>query len=105
MFTGLLPIGSVVLLKDSVKKVMIVGVCQKGGKTPNTVWDYTGVLFPEGYLAGDKMFLFNHVQIDKVFALGYQDEEQMEFKAKVDDIMEKVRLGEETLGAAPADAE
>lgn len=105
MFTGLLPNGSVVLLKDSVKKVMIVGVCQKGGKTPNTVWDYTGVLFPEGYLSGDKMFLFNHEQIDKVFALGYQDEEQMLFKAKVDDIMEKVRLGEETLGAAPADAE
>ena len=29
MFTGLLPIGSVVVVGDSSKKVMIIGVCQK----------------------------------------------------------------------------
>jgi hypothetical protein len=98
MFTGLLPIGSVVLLKDSVKKVMIVGVCQKGGKTPDTVWDYTGVLFPEGYLSGDRMFMFNDSQVARVFALGYQDEEQLVFKEKVDDLMQKIRMGESVVG-------
>ena len=29
MFEGMLPIGSVVLLKDSEKRVMIIGVLQK----------------------------------------------------------------------------
>ena len=33
MFTGLLPIGSVVLLKDSTKRVMIIGYCQTEAKT------------------------------------------------------------------------
>lgn len=91
MLEGLLPIGSVVLLTGSVKKVMIIGVCQKGGKNPDAIWDYTGVLFPEGFIAPDKMFMFNNDQIDQIFALGYQDEEQMEFKVKADAIIQKLR--------------
>lgn len=47
MNNELLPIGSVVLIGNSKKKVMIVGVCQKGGQDPNAIWDYTGVTFPE----------------------------------------------------------
>ena len=47
MNNELLPIGSVVLIGNSKKKVMIVGVCQKGGQDPNAIWDYTGVIFPE----------------------------------------------------------
>ncbi len=93
MFEGLLPIGSVVLLKDSTKKVMIAGVCQKGGSDIAKVWDYVGILFPEGYIGSDKMFLFNREQIDKIYALGYQDEEQMLFKAKADEAINKL-LGE-----------
>ena len=33
MIKGLLPIGLVVLIGDSKKRVMIVGVCQLGGST------------------------------------------------------------------------
>lgn len=91
MFRGLLPIGSVVLLSGSTKKVMIIGVCQKGGNAPEKIWDYTGVVFPEGFLAPDKMFLFNNEQIERVFALGYQDEEQLAFKKKVDTAIENIR--------------
>lgn len=91
MFEGLLPIGSVVLLKDSTKKVMIAGVCQKGGSNAEKIWDYVGILFPEGYIGADKMFLFDGEQIDKVYALGYQDEEQMAFKAKADEAMKKLK--------------
>ena len=88
---GLLPIGSVVLLTGSKKKVMIAGVCQKNAANPEKVWDYTGVLFPEGYISGDKMFMFNNEQIERVYALGYQDEEQIEFKKKVDLALEEIR--------------
>ena len=45
MNNELLPIGSVVLIGNSKKKVMIVGVCQKGVQNPNSIWDYTGVIF------------------------------------------------------------
>ncbi len=38
MNSELLPIGSVVLIGNSKRKVMIVGVCQKGGKNPDAIW-------------------------------------------------------------------
>lgn len=37
-----------------------------------------------GYLDAEKMFLFNREQISHVYALGYQDEEQMAFKQMAD---------------------
>lgn len=53
--------------------------------------DYTGVIFPEGYLDSEKMFLFNREQISHVYALGYQDEEQMEFKKKAEVVIANMR--------------
>jgi len=91
MFKGLLPIGSVVLLSGSTKKVMIIGVCQRGANDPKKIWDYTGVVFPEGFIAPDKMFMFNNEQIEQVFAMGYQDEEQLAFKKKIDIVIENLR--------------
>lgn len=91
MLNGLLPIGSVVLLGESKKKVMIVGVCQRGINDQNKIWDYTGVVFPEGFFAADKMFLFNNEQISQIFAIGYQDGEQLAFKARADEAIRKLR--------------
>lgn len=91
MFAGLLPIGSVVLVGNSKKKVMIVGLCQKGGSDEVKLWDYAGVIFPEGYLDQNKLFLFNNDQITQIYALGYQDAEQMAFKQKADAMMEELR--------------
>lgn len=89
MFEGLLPIGTVVLLKDSKKRVMIIGVVQKQIKDgEDIIWDYSACFYPEGYMGPDKTFLFNSDQIDKVFAVGYQDLEQFAFKEKID----KVRM-------------
>ena len=42
-------------------------------------------------MAADKLFLFNNEQIEQIFALGYQDGEQLAFKAKLDAAMEKLR--------------
>ena len=56
-----LPIGSVVLLKDSKKRIMIVGVKQKQAYA-DKVWDYSACLYPEGILDPDKLFLFDHEQ-------------------------------------------
>lgn len=93
MFTGLLPIGSVVLVGDSTKKVMVIGVCQKS--SDGRIFDYSGVVYPEGFLDPQKMFLFNNEQITQVYALGYQDAEQLAFKEKVDVAIVKLKNGEE----------
>ena len=94
MFTGLLPIGSVVMIGNSKKKVMIAGGCQKGGQE-GKLWDYTGVVYPEGFLDAQKMILFNHDQITQIYALGYQDAEQLEFKEKADMALAKLREAQE----------
>ena len=94
MIEGLLPVGSVVLLKDSTKKVMIIGVCQKEVGQDTAFWDYSGCLFPEGYMGADKTFLFNNDQIETVYSLGYQDEEQLQFKKKAEEAMERLRKSE-----------
>ncbi|MCL1897176.1 MAG: DUF4176 domain-containing protein [Clostridiales bacterium] len=92
MFTGLLPIGSVVLLQESSKRVMIIGVCQKlaedGGER---IWDYSGCVYPEGYMGPDKTYLFNGDQIERIFSIGYQDEEQFAFKEKADAVISELR--------------
>ncbi len=91
MFEGLLPIGTVVLLKNSQKRVMIIGVIQKQIKDgEDIIWDYSACLYPEGYMGPDKTFLFNSEQIEKIFAVGYQDEEQFRFKEKVDRIRKEL---------------
>ena len=46
-------------------------------------WDYIGCLYPEGNISEEYMYLFNHDQIDKVFFMGYQDEDEFEFLKKL----------------------
>lgn len=92
MKESLLPIGSVVLLKESTKRVMIIGVLQKQTtESGDVIWDYSGVYYPEGYMGPDRSFLFNDDQVERVFALGYQDEEQFAFNAKIDSVREELR--------------
>lgn len=88
----LLPIGSVVLLKDSTKRVMIIGILQKQVvEEGDKIWDYSGCFYPEGYMGPDKTFLFNDNQIARVFALGYQDEEQFAFEEKINQVREELK--------------
>lgn len=78
MMNELLPIGSVVLLKDSTKRVMIVGLKQQQEKEEK-IWDYSGCLYPEGILDPDHLYLFDHEQIQTLFFIGFQDGEGMQF--------------------------
>lgn len=87
---GLLPIGSVVLLTGSTKKVMIIGVLQKAIDT-GVIYDYVGCVYPEGYFSADKTILFDGIQIEKMFSIGYQDEEQFAFKVKADKVREDLQ--------------
>lgn len=80
-----LPIGSVVLLEKAEKKLMITGflVKSKDPDKDDKTFDYCGVLYPEGTLSTDIIAVFNHDQISQIYALGYSNEEEKEFKAKL----------------------
>lgn len=71
----LLPIGSIVLLNNSNKKLMIYGRKQLQADT-GKLWDYVGCLYPEGNISPEYTFLFNHEDIKELFHSGYKDEEE-----------------------------
>ncbi len=75
MIDDLLPIGSVVGIKDSEKKLMIFGIKQKNADTDET-FDYVGVFYPEGNLGAEYQYLFNADIISEVFFVGYESEER-----------------------------
>lgn len=74
-----LPIGSVVLLKNAEKRVMITGFCCLSLKDENKIYDYCGCIYPEGVINSEGTLLFNHDKIDKICAVGYRDEECSNF--------------------------
>ena len=77
-----LPIGSVVLLKDSKKRIMITGVKQKQVDS-DKVWDYSACLYPEGIIDQDRLFLFDNEQIALLYFIGFQDGESLAFLEKL----------------------
>jgi len=86
---ALLPIGSVVLLKESTKRVMIYGRLQRE-TDGDRVWDYIACLFPEGNINPDHSFLFDNEQIESVFFVGCQDEEEMRFQQYLQDMAKQI---------------
>ena len=82
--SGRLPAGSVVLLKDSTKKLKVMGFYQSSPDHPGRIYDYCGCLYPEGYLSPERIYLFGDEMIDRVFHVGYMDEEQFELQRKLE---------------------
>lgn len=69
----LLPIGTVVTLKDGIKPLMIIGVMQTDEN--DVFYDYISVLYPEGFLNAETFFLFNEEDIVSIKFKGYVNEE------------------------------
>ena len=84
-----LPLGSVVLLKGGYKKVMIMGFAPVNMANKEETYDYIGCLYPEGVLKTDVNIVFNHDNIQQIFAIGLRDEEQKEFMKNIDKFLEK----------------
>lgn len=77
-----LPIGTVVLLKNANKKIMITGYLTSSTDEKNSndeYYDYSGCFFPEGYIPEHQIYLFNHDQISKIYYLGLFDDEEERF--------------------------
>lgn len=88
---GLLPIGSVVLLKGGKKRVMVCGRMQIDNSTKKP-YTYSGYLYPEGIINSDEMVLFNNEDIEKLYFIGFQDEEELELRNY---IAEKIKEAKE----------
>lgn len=70
-----LPLGSVVIVKGSTKKLMVISRAIAVPQNEGTrYYDYGACLYPEGLL-GDQLAYFNHDAIQKVVFEGYENEE------------------------------
>ncbi len=85
-FEKFLPIGTVVLLKDAKKRLMITGYLPTGKpieESKEHLYDYMGCVFPEGVLRSSTIAVFNHEQIDKVYHMGLIDVESKDYLNKI----------------------
>ena len=82
MYENLLPIGSVVLLRGAKTKLMIMGRILSNDAMEE-IYDYVGCIYPLGMTGEDNNYFFNREDIEKVFFVGFQDEEELNFRSEV----------------------
>lgn len=79
----LLPIGSIVYLKEGTSKLMILNrgpiIPSENTDSQGLMYDYAGCLYPQG-LNPNNVFYFNQENIDKVLFEGYKDDEEERFQ-------------------------
>ncbi|UOY91223.1 DUF4176 domain-containing protein [Ectobacillus sp. JY-23] len=75
----LLPNGSIVLLKEGEKRLVIYGRKQLLMRQEPVMYDYIGCFYPEGYINPDYTFVFNHEDIEDIVFVGFSDEEEEKF--------------------------
>ncbi len=84
-----LPLGTVVMLKGAYKRVMITGFCVVDENNKEKIWDYSGCMYPEGFLSSDPKCLFEHDQIEKIYHMGLADDpEEKQFKEQLKSLYE-----------------
>ena len=70
----ILPIGSVVMLKNATKPLMVFGYLQESALFPGQYADYIGVPYPEGNLNMALQVGFRMTDIAEVLFEGYRTE-------------------------------
>ena len=97
LFDSILPIGSIVKLKNEEKSRMIVGYC------PNDIQDdikiYVGVEYPLGlrnqFLLNQNYFTFNPEDIEDLLFLGHQDQNYEEYARLIKNVLRKIKVYKE----------
>lgn len=85
-----LPIGTVVMLKGGQKRVMIIGFCAMTKEKEGKIFDYSGCVYPEGLMSSNQTCMFDHEQIEKIYYKGLVDEEEVEFKNKLNLLISQI---------------
>lgn len=84
----ILPLGTIVVLKNGKRKIMITGRYQIKADT-DELFDYLGCLYPEGIINADMNFLFNNEDINEIVHKGYSDDEDENFKSELEVLLSK----------------
>ena len=93
----LLPLGSVVKLKNGEQKVMItVRLPLYNNKGTIGYFDYGACLFPNGQV-DQKTYFFNESDIEEVYFKGYIDESEEEFQKKYKEEIKDIKYQKLTL--------
>ena len=97
-----LPIGTVVLLENGTKELMITRYCIIPGdteikdgeevETERKLYEYGGCTYPEGILDNDIVYAFNHNQIKKICHMGYETDTQKEFSEALNQDYDEYKL-------------
>lgn len=83
-----LPIGSVVLLNGAEKRLMICGRLQTDVSTDKQ-YDYSACLYPEGLIDSKELYMFNNEDINNVYFIGFQDEEEFRFRKFIEETLNR----------------
>ena len=84
MMLKLLPIGTVVRLKGAEVPFMIAGYFPEDEDTPGEFYDYSAFPYPVGFSSTIEASFLNAADIEGIIAIGYQDQEEMEFVKKLE---------------------
>lgn len=86
----LLPIGSVVKLKEMNSLVMVYGRFYND-TVEKKIYHYLACLYPEGSMGKMNNYKFNHDDIEEIFFIGLKNELEIKLKKE---IKEKIFKGE-----------
>lgn len=78
-----LPIGTVVMLQNGRKELMITGYLVSEEGKESVVYDYSGCLYPEGIISSNQNAVFNHSQIKEVIFTGFAGDQFKAFLEKL----------------------
>ena len=90
---NLLPLGSIVLLENGIKKIMVFGRLQMN-EVNGEIYDYAGCLYPEGLLKNENIFLFNDEDINTLVFKGFENEEEAEIQLLFENYFSDLEKGE-----------
>ena len=93
-YERVLPIGSVVLLKGGRKRLMIIGYQRRKADGTERIYDYCGCIYPEGYTSPAQCVVFDHDMIDRLIAIGLQNEPQDRLAGKLREIIARREAGQ-----------
>ncbi len=79
-----LPLGSIVTLENGNKKLMICGRVQVYEENQQT-YDYCACLYPQGIINPNELYLFNNDDVDTVYFVGMQDNEEFAFREYINE--------------------
>ncbi|MBC6310735.1 DUF4176 domain-containing protein [Listeria sp. FSL L7-1582] len=89
-----LPLGTVVLLKDGDGSRLMI-VCRASiveDRKKEVFYDYGAVLIPQGMLSPEAVYFFNKENVEKVLFEGFKNEDENEFAEQYDEMVSQTKI-------------